>query len=104
MSNVLLTKQGDVIDCLSGATHEVTCVHLLNQTVNQFILNGGVRIKQANESLAIESDNPLTTEQLLHVNKILRTNNIYYVITTIESISKEKQSYRPIRGLPAELR
>ena len=100
MNNLLITKQGRIVELLSGATHDVTCRLKLGRTLRQFIRqDGGVRICYRSEQLAVESAREISFKQLLYINNILRGNDIYLTIVCINGKAKTKQSFRPIRGL-----
>lgn len=103
-NDILITKSGKVIETLGGATHEITCLHTLKCTLADFIDNKGCRVKQHNESLAIESTQHLTNEQTNKVNSILRQENIYTIHTCIMGVEHWQKKFRPIRGLCAEIR
>lgn len=104
MPDVLITKAGKVVECFSGGTHELTCLHKLKCTLKQFIKNNGVRVNCRTERIAIEANDHLTFKQICKINRILRTNDIYAIYSCIKSIEHIKKSFRPIRGLCAELK
>lgn len=104
MPDVLITKTGKVVECLSGGTHEQTCLIKLHRTLQQFIKDNGVRVNCRTERIAIECNNHLTIKQVCKVNSILRNNEIYAMYACIRGREQVKNSFRPIRGLPAELR
>lgn len=103
MSQILITKTGKVIECIGGR-HDLTCLVQLKCTLKQFIQRGGVRVKHHHDSLAVESKHHLTSEQTNKVNKVLRQDNIYSIHTCIKGIEHWRNSFRPIRGLCAEIR
>lgn len=105
MNDTLITQQGQSIECLSGGTHEISCMLKLKRTLTQFICkDGGIRVNCRTERIAIESHDHLTAEQLRQVNKILRNNEVYAIYSCIKGIEHVKTSFRPIRGLPEYLR
>lgn len=104
MPDVLITKTGKVVECLSGGTHEQTCLLKLHKTLQQFIKDNGVRVNCRTERIAIEAHNHLTFKQICKINAILRANEIYAVYSCIKGVEQVKNSFRSIRGLPEEMR
>ena len=106
MNSILITKTGRVVELLSGGTHEQTCLAKLHCTLSDFICKqNGVRVMFGRGNhVAVEAHNHLTSKQLLQVNKAIRQNEIYSIHACIKGIDHSKNSFRPIRGLPVEMK
>ncbi len=105
MNDILIKRDGKTIDCISGGTHEQTCLLKLHISLTQFICkDGGVRVNVRTERIAVECNDHLSVEQIRKVNKVLRTNEVYALYTCIRGQEQVKNSFRPIRGLPENQR
>lgn len=97
MSNCLITKIGEQIDCI-GVTHDRICERELNLDMDFFLTDcGGVRIKIGwpdINSIAIECYYKPTKKQMNIIRRILHQGNYYTIITAFKTITK----FRPIRN------
>lgn len=98
MSNCLITRTGERIDCIRSETHEITAKRELPYDVGFFLQDrGGIRVKVCwpdTETIAIEFYYDLTESQIRAIKKILRQDDYYAVILESGLITR----FRPIRS------
>ena len=101
MANYLITKAGRKVLVQDGQAHKQTCEDILHTTLEDFIENGGVRVKIHGEHAAVESHVKLNSQQIGKVNGILRNNDIFSLVTSFAKYYEDiRTSFtRPIRKL-----
>ena len=91
--NCLITKIGKRIDCVGDIHHRI-CQQRLRIGLQTFLSSGGVRVKIHHNTMAVEFYKSLTDKQNKIINKLLKQQPIYIIITESGCIEK----LRPIRS------
>lgn len=91
--NCLIDKTGKTVDC-RGGVHDIVCRQRLKMTLSKFFKFGGIRVMVRSDTVAVEHYKPMTDKQNKIINKLLKQQPIYVIVTEQKTITK----LRPIRN------
>lgn len=92
--NYLIKQNGEAVECLPGATHEITCKILFKYSLPHFLEKlRGVRVRMYGGYAAIESYDSPTNEQRIRINSILRQSQIFELFACFRGIGNEQSNF-----------
>jgi len=95
--NCLIDNQANITDT-SGIPHCITATRMFGMSLLTWLKRGGIRIKIHKDAMAIEY-RTMTIKQQIAINKILRDNDVYDLVTSDGKTENRIEKFRPIRKI-----
>lgn len=93
--NYLITET-EIEEVCPGTDHATTCKKLFGIKLQTFLKRGGVRVKIHLDSIAVEYTDELVDFQVKEINRLLRENIIYRLVTPFKVVDRFT---RPVRRI-----
>lgn len=94
----IIDNTGKRIDC-DGFSHDLIIEHLYGCSILKFMKFGGIRVKIHRESMAIEHRQPISDKQNRIINKALKEQDVFCIVSDSGLEYNRIEKFRPIRKL-----